>query len=187
MTKNIPTWAWIVIGILAFTTIMLFISLLLFNSVSLEEAESNDEVKENNLLFTLDNAQIDTYPERLFTSEFLFLDFIVTNVGKNIENVSDCGILLFEDSSQYKLKVNTGYDDISGTCNYYDMVPGSKITITSIFTFIDGVPQDYITENWKENYISWEKVPGSKIIYFSQQNSGLINYTIDKSEIIHTN
>ena len=82
MTKNIPTWAWIVIGILAFTTIMLFISLLLFNSVSLEEAESNDEVKENNLLFTLDNAQIDTYPERLFTSEFLFWILSLLMLGR---------------------------------------------------------------------------------------------------------
>lgn len=185
-------WDWVVIGILVFVVIILFIEL---NSVSLEEiaeskvAELNDEVKTSNLLFTLDNAQLDTqgFSESSSSisidSHILFLDFIVTNVGDNMENVSDCGVLLFEDGSQYRFSLNPSWTDISEECNYYEMVPGSKMMITSNFYFVDSSRG---LSFWKGYHTAWDKVPGSKITYFSQQSNELIKIVIDKSEIIHT-
>jgi hypothetical protein len=118
----------------------------------------------------------------------LYWTLDVTNNGDKIENVSDCGILLFEDGSQYNFDVtldDADVDiDITGQCTYYAMVPGAKVTMYSTFYFTnksDGLAYCF----WSRTPLVWQDVPGSKITYFSQQNAGLVKYVVDKSEILN--
>lgn len=144
----------------------------------------NDIVKVGNLSFKLDGVYLQWSPGIYAEYYNMFWSFVVTNDGDTIENVSDCGILLFEDGSQYNFDVSQGDLDISGKCIYYGMVPGARTTIYSTFYFSNS---SYHPQSWLGYPKSWEEVPGSKITYFSQQNKGLVKYSIDKGEIVNIN
>ena len=161
-----------------------------------EVARLYDTVKVGDLSFQLTGVTLQkwappkygewTIPQEQYT---LFWTFEITNNGENIENVSDCGILLFEDGSQYNFDVtldDADVDvDITGHCNYYTMVPGAKIIAYSTFYFTN-TSEAYVPCYWSGSPRVWQEVPGSKITYFSQQNVGLVKYIIDKSEIVYT-
>lgn len=100
----------------------------------------------------------------------------VINNGENIEEVSQCGKLLFEDGSQYDFNVVD--------CEVTELVPGAKEQI-GIWFFFTSNP------TYKEVDLTdaraWEEFSGSEITLFSQQKYGLIKYEIDKNEIEYTN
>ena len=119
------------------------------------------------------------------SSYHMQLSFKVTNNGEKIENVSYyCGKILFEDGTQYNFDALRGSfdlksNDLTGICYYSDIIPGATIDIYEEFYFSDTYYPDYA--------IAWEKVPGSKIIYFTQQNNGLVKFSINKGEIVYKN
>jgi len=88
---------------------------------------------------------------------------IVKNDGQYMEDVYNCGILLFEDGSQYK---TTEYE-----CEYIEMVPGASYLFLYNFYFSS---MDFLDENL------------NTITFFSEQNRGLVKFAIDESEIAHT-
>jgi len=115
----------------------------------------------------------------------MFWDFTIINNGNNIENISDCGRLLFEDGSQYEFEISVQFGfDITRICNYYDMVPGARAEITSTFHFSN--PSE-VPSYWSGSPMFWKDVPGSKITYFSQQEQGLVMYEVNKEEITYNN
>ncbi len=138
-----------------------------------DDAGLYDIFKVGDLDFRLDSVALSRNKKSVIEDyDFMVWYFTITNNGKSIENVSDCGILLFEDSSQY----NVGYDEMP--CSSHIIVPTGKIKTYSIFYFSNIPSYDSI--------ISWEEVPNSKIAYFSQQNQGIVKYAVDKKEIKYT-
>jgi len=105
----------------------------------------------------------------------LWFDYTITNEGENMEEVSNCGTLLFEGGAQYKYQVTYNGEYIITECSDYEMVPGTRVRFLYGFRF----SKSSYTREWKE-------VPGSKITFFSQQDGGLVKYVIDKSEITLT-
>jgi hypothetical protein len=169
----------------------------------------NDLVNVGKLTFSLDNVFLSewtpliweypttnisfSYPEKKYS---LFFSLTVTNNGDSIENFTDCGVLLFEDGKKYNLEIiqacptskfdSKQYDyDISNVCNEYKMFPGEKMQMYSSFYFTNS-SNTYVPPYWSDSPLIWEKVPGSKITYYSQQNSGIVKYVIDKSDIIYS-
>ncbi len=140
-----------------------------------EEAGLYDIVKIDDLSFQLTEIELYKRNDEGFINT-MWWKYSITNEGKSIKRVSDCGILLFEDGSQYKFQVDLDSSEIITDCNYYEMVPGAEIGVWYGFRFSD----EYNAKLWKE-------VPGSEIIFFSQQSGGLVKYIIDKSEISYTN
>ena len=149
-----------------------------------ETAGLYDIVKVVNLSYKLDGVYLDSNSGRYSEYYYLTWHFEVTNDGDTIENVSNCGVLLFEDGSQYNFDISQNDIDISGICSYNEMVPGAKMDLYSIFYFSD---PSYHPKSWSGYPITWEKVSGSKITYFSQQNKGLVKFIIDKREIVNIN
>jgi len=186
----------LIIGIIIIAGIVLF---FMFRGTNTNDANSsqtqsstknvaglNDSIKIGDLSFKLFNVNLQKWKEKdMFTTEvngniiakiysmYWFLE--VTNNGDNIEYVSNCGTLLFEDGSQYSFMPQT----TTTRCGDYKIVPGATIKIMSSFFFSD----DYL---YKGSAKPWEQVHGSKITYFSEQTSGLVKYIIDKSEIKYT-
>ena len=187
MKKSVPVWVWAIIGILALTTIILFILNISDKEILYKEtkgaANLYDSFQLGDLSFSLYNVQLDFYNRSSFNlpnTRWLFFNFNVLNNGKDVKNFSDCGVLLFEDASQYKVKLSSGYADISEKCNYYQLYPGGQMKMNSYFTFIETLPN---SDPYSKEQKDWEEVPGSKITYFSQQEDGLVKFEIDKSEI----
>jgi len=184
-------WFFVIIGVIILGSIVGFSSNSQTNSISqdtnLTSAEEqqdfglNDKVELRDLSFKLFNVSLNKWkesamstteingniPAKTYNMNWLFE---ITNNGENIKYVSaDCGTLLFEDGSQYKM---------GNSCKDYAIVPGATIKIYSMFLFSD----NFIVVGAKP----WEQVPGTKIVYFSEQTGGLVKYTIDKSEIEYT-
>ena len=135
------------------------------SNIANKEAGLYDLVKADGLSFQLTDVYI---PK----SKSLWWTFTIINEGNSIVNVSDCGVLLFEDGSQVTRQIRE-YSDGSGytqtNCNYYILVPGARYSIEYGFELSN-----------------LADVPDSKIVFFSQQETGLVKYIIDKSEIRYT-
>jgi len=145
----------------------------------------NDIVETDNLSFRLYKVELSKWKEQEFLTtkidgnipakiHSMFLFFEIKNNGDNIEYVSNCGTLLFEDGSQYSFELQTA----TTHCGDYKILPKATIRIMSSFLFSDV----FLYTGAK----TWESVHGQKIIYFSEQSFGYIKFTIDKNEIEYT-
>ncbi len=151
----------VILGILVFYGVFFYFR----DNSELDTGGIYPKVEVGSLSFQLNDIELyKGYSTPESSNYNLWWRFIVTNDGQSIERVSDCGVLLFEDGSQYKTT--------NRECNYHEMVPGARITLWSNFYFSN--PQ------------IWEDIPGSKVTYFSQQSEGLVKYTIYKREIRST-
>lgn len=142
-----------------------------------EEAGLYDKVGVGDLSFDLWEVELFARKGRENNSisyHTMWWKYEVTNEGDTIKSVSNCGSLLFEDGSQYDFQVGYPGDYTMVDCNYFDLVPGAKMPVWYGFKF------------YSNSGRYWEEVPGSKITFFSQQDSGLVKSTIDKSEIEYT-
>ncbi|MBD3252252.1 hypothetical protein GF386_00795 [Candidatus Pacearchaeota archaeon] len=116
----------------------------------------------------------------------MYWHFIVANNGDSIEKVSSCGVMKFEDGSQYRFNLDEGGNDATGKCISAELDPETEIDLYSEFYFYDFSKDSSLSHLSKKGAIDWRDVPGSKITYLSQQEQGLVKYEIDKEDITYT-
>lgn len=170
-------------NILIFVGIIFIIGWIFFSEIDnirvgekpiIEEAGLYDKIEVGGLSFQLLEVELYGRNESEGQIDSMWWKYTITNKGEDIERVSDCGILLFEDGLQYEFQINL-YGRIREGCNYQEIVPGAKIPLWYGFRFLES---DYT--------IPWSDVAGSKITLFSEQGGGLMKHTINKNEIIYT-
>lgn len=140
-----------------------------------------------NLSFILSNVDLHMWARSGGEVYTLYWYFIVTNNGADIENVSNCGFLLFSDGSQYNFDVDIATSkEAGGKCKYTEIVPGARVPIYSSFYFSNSsrLPYEWIMDGVKV----WnDQAPNnSKITYFSKQGEGIVKFEIDKGQIFHS-
>lgn len=195
MAKKVPIWGWIGI-LLIIVCIILLLSSTYFKPnyetqntsqngsqipISLKEKGIGDYVNVGELSFHLVNVTLfQRGTEKYgFTDTYtLWWEFIVTNTGKNMNYIYDCGKLL--GNYQYDLRVTKNGVDITDECLSYEIVPGARFKIEQGFRFSN---ESSGLEHYPD---TWEEFSSPTISYFSQQNQGLVKFVINSKDIIYT-
>jgi len=167
---------------------LIFVLYWFFNSkIEIKDESPNPEkvaglynsINVGDLSFTLSKVDLLMW-SRTAESYTLYWFLTVKNNGNAIENVSNCGYLLFTDGTQYNFDVNIANDKVtSGECTYSTIIPGATISIYSSFYF-NNAPQ--LPYDWIVNGV--RAFPDSpEIIYMSQQSQGLVKFEVSKGQI----
>lgn len=176
-------WFWVIVVVVVSYFIFALISIQGDKNsygVNTSNFDKEENIEDKGLynIFEVGDLSFQLTEVELHRNLEMWFKYTINNNGGKIMIVNDCGILLFEDGSQYEVQIEYPEGKMKESCTLYEMVPGAKIGLWYGFGFSS--EEGYSIPNSR----FWEDVPGSKITFFSQQNSGLVKYTIDKSEII---